>query len=246
MEVPQALRDLTNQNSIDEMTSMDTKLGCGTPNDLTKESAVDELLHQIAHQCEFYFSDANILKDQFLLKKVKTSKDGWVKLEVVEGFKKMQKLTKNHGIVVKALALSDKLEVSEDGLSVRRRNPLPEWDPTVYYRTLIISELPSVDDIKLTSLTEFFTTQGLPPTLLRFFAPGRKIPSDLKRSQAMHPFLGTKPSAVVEFGSREAASKALSVIRQRCSTAYIHFLSDGARKTSDENPKKKEKKEKRA
>ncbi|VDP92425.1 unnamed protein product [Echinostoma caproni] len=131
-------------------------------------------------------------------------------------------------------------------MSVRRRDPLPEWDPSVYYRSLIISELPSTDEVALNNMTEFFTAQGLPPVLVRYFAPGRKIPSDLKRSQGLHPLLGTKASSVVEFSTREQASKAIAVINLKCPGAYVHFLSDGAKKASDENPKKKEKREKKS
>ncbi|KAF8564914.1 hypothetical protein P879_10105 [Paragonimus westermani] len=65
-------------------------------------AAVDDAtLKLIRQQCEFYFSD--------------NSTDGWVELEIIEKFKKMQKWTQSHAVVVQALSRSSTLELSEDG-----------------------------------------------------------------------------------------------------------------------------------
>ncbi|CUT98637.1 lupus la ribonucleoprotein [Echinococcus multilocularis] len=58
---------------------------------------------RILRQIEFYFSDANILKDQFLLKSVKTNKEGWVKLSTIAGFRRVQSLTKDEDTIWRAL-----------------------------------------------------------------------------------------------------------------------------------------------
>ncbi|GAA27787.2 La-related protein 6 [Clonorchis sinensis] len=214
---------------------------------------MDDAVTQIREQCEFYFSDANILKDQFMLNQVKSSTDGWVKLGIIEKFKKVQRLTQDHSVVVRALSMSSKLELSEDGmpnnvfhwflgLSVRRRDPLPSWDPSVYHRTIILTDLPEDVELNHAKVTELFTTDQASPLLVRLFLPGRKVPSDLKRSQALHPQLGTKFSAVIEFANRTLASKAISRARQHWPDAYVHLLSYGSKKPTDANPKKKEKK----
>ncbi|OON13856.1 la domain protein, partial [Opisthorchis viverrini] len=203
---------------------------------------MDNAVTQIREQCEFYFSDANILKDQFMLNQVKSSTDGWVKLGIIEKFKKVQRLTQDHSVVVHALSMSSKLELSEDGLSVRRRDPLPSWDPSVYHRTIILTDLPEDVELNHAKVTELFTTDQASPLLVRLFLPGRKVPSDLKRSQALHPQLGTKFSAVIEFANRTLASKAISRARQHWPDAYVHLLSYGSKKPTDANPKKKEKK----
>ncbi|KER25938.1 hypothetical protein T265_06691 [Opisthorchis viverrini] len=118
---------------------------------------MDNAVTQIREQCEFYFSDANILKDQFMLNQVKSSTDGWVKLGIIEKFKKVQRLTQDHSVVVHALSMSSKLELSEDGLSVRRRDPLPSWDPSVYHRTIILTDLPEDVELNHAKVTELFT-----------------------------------------------------------------------------------------
>nr|VZI04567.1 unnamed protein product [Spirometra erinaceieuropaei] len=87
----------------------------------------DDLSSKILRQIEFYFSDANILKDQFMLKSVKASKEGWMKLSTVAAFKRIVSLTTNEQ------------DVSDDGTLIRRKNPLPAWDRLVYTRTIMIS-----------------------------------------------------------------------------------------------------------
>ncbi|CAH8647971.1 unnamed protein product [Heterobilharzia americana] len=180
---------------------------------------------EIVRQCEFYFSDANILKDQFLLKLVKSSKEGWVDLVIIANFKKMQALSTDHDVIRKALTASAKLEISEDGMTIRRRDPLPVWDKSVYGRSVILSDFPMNSNVTVESITEFFTNNGQPPALVRVFLPGRKVPSDLKRSQILHPQLGVKISAVVEFPSRPAALEAINLARSHWAFIYAYLLS---------------------
>lgn len=83
------------------------------------ESASDlpdnSLESRILRQIEFYFSDANILKDQFLLKTIKANKDGWVRLSTIAGFRRVQALTKDEDVIRSALKNSTQIELSEDG-----------------------------------------------------------------------------------------------------------------------------------
>ena len=46
-------------------------------------------------QVEFYFSDANITRDKFLLKHVRRNKEGFVSLKLVASFKRVKHLTKD-------------------------------------------------------------------------------------------------------------------------------------------------------
>lgn len=73
------------------------------------------LEYKILKQIEFYFSDANILKDQYILKAVKSNKEGWVKLSTVAAFRRVQMLTSDEDLIRKVLRRSEQLEVSEDG-----------------------------------------------------------------------------------------------------------------------------------
>lgn len=48
-----------------------------------------ELAAQIVEQVEFYFSDAHILKDAFLLKHARRNRDGYISLKLITSFKKV-------------------------------------------------------------------------------------------------------------------------------------------------------------
>merc|ERR1712106_742410 len=52
----------------------------------------DDLCEKITQQVEFYFSDANITKDKFLLKHVKRNKEGFVSLKLISSFKRVKHL----------------------------------------------------------------------------------------------------------------------------------------------------------
>lgn len=59
------------------------------------EAPSEEMMTRIVKQMEFYFSDANILKDYFLLRRVRKSKGGWVRVSLLAGFKLVQSITKD-------------------------------------------------------------------------------------------------------------------------------------------------------
>ena len=78
------------------------------------EEPDDELCESIVQQVEFYFSDANITKDKFLLKHVKRNKEGFVSLKLISSFKRVKHLTKDWRQVAVAIERkSNKLEVND-------------------------------------------------------------------------------------------------------------------------------------
>ena len=56
-----------------------------------------KLANDILQQVEFYFGDANLPTDKFLLKTVRKDPDGWVDLSIIIGFARMKKLCKQLG-----------------------------------------------------------------------------------------------------------------------------------------------------
>ncbi len=73
------------ESSLDDVKEEDTPF----------ETPDDDLCVQIVQQVEFYFSDANISKDKFLLKHVKRNKEGFVSLKLISSFKRVKHLTKD-------------------------------------------------------------------------------------------------------------------------------------------------------
>jgi len=106
------------------------------------------LYKRLVEQLEFYFSDANLRKDGFMMQLIK--KDPWVELAVFEKFNKMKtmmaELVKDGNSVQHHLARalevkkSSLLEISEDGTKVKRLNKLQDKedieDCTIYVENI--------------------------------------------------------------------------------------------------------------
>ncbi|VDD74452.1 unnamed protein product [Mesocestoides corti] len=187
-------------------------------------SPPDDLSSKILRQVEFYFSDANILKDQFMLKSVKSNKDGWMKLSIIAGFNRIQSLTKDEREIRDALKVSNCVEVSDDGMLIRRKNPLPEWDRLVYTRTVLVSNFASDEVVSVDSVLKLCKSMNLPVVLVRIVDAGKEVPRDLAKSASIHGYLGVQKCAVVEFESRNAAQQAVAFFREAWPKCYSAIL----------------------
>ncbi|KAG2174907.1 hypothetical protein INT43_005969 [Umbelopsis isabellina] len=88
-----------------------------------------ELKNKILKQVEFYFGDANLPFDKFLYTLTTTNTDRWVPIATIANFKKMKMLSEDAALITEALKESPELlEVSEDGLKVRRKTELVRPD----------------------------------------------------------------------------------------------------------------------
>ena len=165
-----------------------------------------ELVEKIINQVEFYFSDANILKDAFLLKHVRRNKMGYVSLKLITSFKRVKSLTKDYRVTAFSLRQSNELEVNEEGTKVRRRTPLPDYDETTPSRTVVAVNLP-LESPTIEGVAELFKECG-EIALIRILRPGKNIPQDVKKHINKHPELGSSVCAVIEFETHESAKKA--------------------------------------
>jgi len=168
----------------------------------------DDLCEKITQQVEFYFSDANITKDKFLLKHVKRNKEGFVSLKLISSFKRVKHLTKDWRQVAFAIKkCSKQLEVNDLETKVRRLSDLPEYDETTPSRTVVILNLP-MDRPTIEGVAEIFAVCG-EIVLVRILRPGNPIPADIKQYVAKHPEMTTKVCALVEYQFTEYAQKAV-------------------------------------
>ena len=158
-------------------------------------------------QVEFYFSDANILKDAFLLKHVRRNKQGYVSLKLITSFRKMKSLSKDYREVAFSLRQSEHLEVNEEGTKVRRGQPLPDYDETTPSRSVVAVNLP-FENPTIENVAELFKPCG-DIALIRVLRPGKPIPTDVKKHLMKHPELDNAVCAVVEFEQHESAKKAV-------------------------------------
>lgn len=187
-----------------------------------------DLMTRLAAQVEFYFSDANVTKDKFLLKHIKRNKEGYVSLKLVSSFKKVKQLTRDWRVVAYALGrVSNKIQINDLGNKIRRVDPLPE-----------ISEVPAtcavlalgLTDPKPTiqSVSDLFASCG-DIAFIRVLRVGASIPQDLKSLAAKHPTMATSNCAWVEFETQEAAHAATELSRED-GLQVLPILPEGQKK----------------
>lgn len=169
----------------------------------------DELADKIVQQVEFYFSDANITKDAFLLKHVKRNKEGFVSLKLISSFKRVKHITKDWRVVAHALTRSTKLEINEAGTKLRRLDPLPQYDETTPSRTVVAVHMP-IEKPTIENVAELFKSCG-EIALIRILRPGNPIPADVRQFINKNPSLGGMVCALVEFVQSESARNALKL-----------------------------------
>merc|ERR1719245_2529710 len=173
----------------------------------------DDLCEKIVQQVEFYFSDANITKDKFLLKHVKRNKEGFVSLKLISSFKRVKHLTKDWRQVAFAIKKCSKLlEVNDLETKVRRLAELPPYDETTPSRTVVILNLP-MERPTIEAVAEIFAPCG-EIVLVRILRPGNPIPADIKQYVAKHPEMQTKVCALVEYQLTEYAQKAVKELNE--------------------------------
>merc|ERR1719266_6766 len=172
------------------------------------EDPDDDLCEKIVTQVEFYFSDANITKDKFLLKHVKRNKEGFVSLKLISSFKRVKNLTKDWRQVAEAIERkSNRLEVNDLKTKVRRLDALPEYDETTPSRTVVALNLP-LERPTIEAVGGIFSACG-DIVLVRILRPGNPIPADIKPFANKHPEMTAKVCALVEFERTEFALKAV-------------------------------------
>ncbi|KAL6627674.1 hypothetical protein ACP70R_031400 [Stipagrostis hirtigluma subsp. patula] len=88
---------------------------------LSPEAA--ELRSNILTQVEYYFSDANLERDDFL--KSLMDEHGWVPVSKVADFNRLKKMTTDVHLILDALSSSSLLEVQDD--KIRRRSDWSKW-----------------------------------------------------------------------------------------------------------------------
>ncbi|XP_042297400.1 lupus La protein isoform X2 [Sceloporus undulatus] len=120
--------------------------------------SMSDLERKMCQQIEYYFGDHNLPRDKFLQEQLKLD-DGWVTLETLIKFNRLNRLTKDFNVIVGALKKSrnELLEVSEDNTKIRRspNKPLPEvteqYKDAIKSRSVYIKGFPldaTLDDIK--------------------------------------------------------------------------------------------------
>ena len=80
---------------------------------------------EIRKQVEFYFSDSNLMSDNFLYSKVEGHQNLPVPISIIHSFKRMRHF-QPYSAVLEALKESEILNVTDNGSCVQRKVPLPD------------------------------------------------------------------------------------------------------------------------
>ncbi|XVE69688.1 hypothetical protein DITRI_Ditri10aG0011100 [Diplodiscus trichospermus] len=80
----------------------------------------------LLNQIDYYFSDANLVKDEYL--KSNMDDQGWVAISLIAGFPRVKNLTSDIQLILDSLRSSTVVEVQDD--RVRRRNEWMKWIPS--------------------------------------------------------------------------------------------------------------------
>ena len=93
------------------------------------EVELSDLDQKIIRQVEYYFSDYNLPRDNFLKEQISVD-DGWVTVDIMLKFQRLAQLTKNPDVVLEALKKSKNglMEVCDSSKKIRRSKdkPVPE------------------------------------------------------------------------------------------------------------------------
>jgi hypothetical protein len=90
---------------------------------------------KVRKQIEFYLSSSNLMKDKFLRPIVQADPKGYVDVAMFANFPRVQSITRDLELLVRALRKSSTLKVNQDGTRVKRKEPFVEYDTeanTVY------------------------------------------------------------------------------------------------------------------
>lgn len=119
---------------------------------------------KILQQIEYYFSETNLVKDDYL--KSNMDEEGWVPLSLIAGFRRVQSLTSDIQMILSSLRDSTVVEVQ--GETIRSRNDWQKWaKPSNNHSTASTSQQPPTDggsasvlETSLQNLTLADTTPG--------------------------------------------------------------------------------------
>ena len=182
-----------------------------TPKPLTEEQRA-----KILTQVEFYFSDANLPTDAFLMKRVRADPEGWVPLGVICGFNRVKQLLKKHPHTVVADILAEKsslLIVDDARAKLRRAQPLPDFDLEDVQSRTVVAENFGADAPTIDGVRERFAPAG-EVLMVRVRHPGMQTPAGATAKSGLdlvHVASGAV-HALVEFATRDAAARSVEML----------------------------------
>jgi lupus La protein len=118
------------------------------------------LTEQVRKQVEFYFSDSNYRRDNFLRKCAESDPEGYIPIATLLTFNKLKALTTESSVIVDAVKDSGIVSVSSDNLKIKKLSELPATDDSAA-RTLYVKGFPTDDsDVTIDAIAKMFSPYG--------------------------------------------------------------------------------------
>ncbi|XP_064099095.1 la-related protein 6-like [Macrobrachium nipponense] len=183
-----------------------------------------DVCRRILELVEYYLSDANLVKDMFLLKHVTKHREGFVSLKLVTSYKKVKRLTKDWRAVAHSLRASKTLEMNSDETKVRRKDPLaPELEEdTRPFRTMLATHI-SPDCCNMNQLAEFFGKFG-DMISLQVHKPGGRTLNEVRLAEREHPGIAQTICALVEYEKVHSARQSLRYINNNANECKMKIM----------------------
>ncbi|XP_042003567.1 la protein 1-like [Salvia splendens] len=196
----------------------------------------DETAKKVIRQVEFYFSDSNLPRDNFLMKTISENEDGMVSLSLLCSFSRMRGHLSLGDVkpedvsedtvqaVAETLKTSTFLKISEDGKKVGRVTELPKPEEVIKQaddRTIAAS--PLAYDVKLEQVESFFSQNAKVNSV--------RLPRHVADNRLL---CGT---ALIEFSSAEDAA---NVLKQTLSYSGVDLELKTKKEFDDERDKQEE------
>ena len=197
-----------NKSVKDYNISIDKDSGVDSDNDF--KAPDQQLLENIVAMVETYFSNENLLKDEFVLKHIRRNKDGFISLKLLSSFRKVKALTKSWKVVAHCVKMGSKsLELNEDGTKIRRKAALPSVDGDKYSRTVIAFNFPEATD-DINGIAKVFSKFG-EIALIRMVKPGSSsvIPNHLLNKIKENHDLSKTIVATIEYYNKSGVDEAI-------------------------------------
>lgn len=130
--------------------------------EVTQDVNLSNQERKVIRQIEYYFSDANLRRDKFLMGKIAEDEEGWVTISVLLTFKRLQQLSDDAKVIADAVEKSKVglVQLSADREKLRRHpeNVLPEFNEDrrkeIQSRTAYAKGFPLTTE--MTQLIEYF------------------------------------------------------------------------------------------
>ena len=166
---------------------------------------------KIKKQIEFYFSDSNYRKDAFLRAAAESNPEGFVPIATLITFNKLKALSTDAILIANSLSDSSTVEVSSDGLSLRRTKALSSVD-TSSARTIYVKGYPRDDS----SITHETVSE-------QFSAFGNVLMVRIRRYKDTEGKLQFKGSVFIEYETEEQMQAAIKAAHDADGKVILSF-----------------------